>query len=270
MRPVNAALITQNCIAGQFDSNVNNCLKLIHQAVELGAEFIVFPEMNLTGYITGPAIKHISRSIQSDLTAMFSDLCYKKNITLLVGLAEKIKDNGEIYASHLIFPPDKSMGTYRKIHTAPFEKKYFTAGNHATVFQSRGLTFGVQLCYDAHFPELSLAMAGQNADIIFIPHASPRGTPKEKYKSWVRHLTARAFDNGIYIAACNQVGNNHENLNFPGISLFIGPDGNVISKSLSDKENIHIINIDRAFLEEFRSHKMRYFLPNRRTDLFKL
>ncbi len=270
MRPIKAALITQNCIAGQFDSNLRNCLEFIDQAAELGADFIVFPEMNLTGYVTGPKIRHISQSIQPDLTGLFSDICHEKNVTLLVGLAEKLKDNGKIYASHLIFSPGKEVGTYRKIHTAPFEKKYFSAGNQIKVFQSHGLTFGVQLCYDAHFPELSLAMAGQNVDIIFIPHASPRGTSKEKYLSWVRHLTARAFDNGIYIVACNQVGNNHENLDFPGISLFIGPDGNVISKSLSDKENIHMISIDRTSLDEFRSHKMRYFLPNRRTDLFRL
>ncbi len=69
---------------------------------------------------------------------------------------------------------------------------------------------GIQLCYDAHFPELSTRMAVNGADIIFMPHASPRGTPSQKLTSWLRHLTARAFDNGVFIVACNQNGDNQK------------------------------------------------------------
>ncbi|NOX32549.1 MAG: amidohydrolase, partial [Deltaproteobacteria bacterium] len=174
------------------------------------------------------------------------------------------------YASHLFFNPKGAFDIYRKIHTAPFEKQYFKAGNKIMVFQSHGLTFGIQLCYDAHFPELALSMALKKADIIFIPHASPRGSSREKYESWIRHLTARAFDNGLYIAACNQTGDNLKGLLFPGISIFIGPDGKVIYKSVEKKEGIHIINIKKGLLNRVRSHKMRYFLPNRRSDLFKI
>jgi len=113
-------------------------------------------------------------------------------------------------------------------------------------------------------------MALKQADIIFIPHASPRGSSQEKYDSWIRHLRARAFDNGLYIAACNQTGDNTKGLFFPGISILIGPDGNILYKSIDETPGIHIIKIEKAVLDEVRSHKMRYFLPNRRSDLFKI
>jgi len=119
-----------------------------------------------------------------------------------------------------------------------------------------------------HFPELTTAMALKHADIVFIPHASPRGNSQDKYNSWIRHLRARAYDNALYIAACNQTGDNLKGLLFPGISLFIGPDGKVIYKSTEQKEGVHIIEIKRFALDQIRSHKMRYFLPNRRNDLF--
>lgn len=268
MKMIRAALIVQNSIAGQYDENLKSSLRLIDQAIIKKADFIVFPEMNLTGYVAGSKIKHICKPVSPRMRECFSDICVEKKTTILVGLAEK-KDKA-IYASHLVFLPSGNVETYRKIHTAPYEKDYFSAGNHIKVFQSHGLTFGVQLCYDAHFPELSLAMANKKADIIFLPHASPRGTSQEKYDSWIRHLRARAYDNGIFIAACNQVGDNNENLVFPGVSLFIGPDGNIISKSLTNKENIHMIKIEAKELKKVRSHKMRYFLPNRRTDLFPI
>ncbi len=224
--------------------------------------------MNLTGYVAGKDIISISKPLDKEMSEQFSNLARDFKITILVGIAEKTK-NKKIYASHLVFYPDKSFDIYRKIHTAPFEKKYFSKGNNITIFKSHGLKFGVQLCYDAHFPELSLAMALKKIDVIFIPHASPRGNPQKKYDSWMRHLRSRAFDNGLYIAACNQTGDNSMGLLFPGICLLIGPDGNVIYKSIDNTEGLHIVDIDKTRLEQVRSHKMRYFLPNRRNDLFK-
>jgi len=268
MKPVKVALVVQNCIAGKFEKNFEVSCQFISAAAQKGAKIIVFPEMNLTGYVAGKDIISISKSLGKEMTDPFSNLAKDLNIAILVGLAEKTHKKN-IYASHLVFYPDGSFDVYRKIHTSPFEKKYFTAGNNITIFKSQGLKFGVQLCYDAHFPELSLAMALKKTDIIFIPHASPRGNSQKKYNSWMRHLRSRAFDNGLYIAACNQTGNNSKGLSFPGICLLIGPDGNVIYKSINNTEGLHIIDIDKTVLEQVRSHKMRYFLPNRRSDLFK-
>ncbi|MCP3875856.1 MAG: amidohydrolase [Desulfobacteraceae bacterium] len=268
MKAIKAALVVQNCIAGNFEHNLKSTCKFISEASQNNAKIIVFPEMNLTGYVSSSGIISISKPINSDITQIFSTMAKDLGITILVGIAEK-KQNNEICASHLIFFPNGTFDVYRKIHTAPFEKKYFTAGNTISVFKSHGLNFGVQLCYDAHFPELTLAQALKKADIIFIPHASPRGSSHGKYDSWIRHLRARAFDNGLYIAACNQIGDNSKGLSFPGVSLLIGPDGNVISKSIDNSEGIHIITIEKTILDQVRSHKMRYFLPNRRNDLFK-
>ncbi len=272
MKAVKAALIVQNSIAGDFKANVASSLEFIFQANREKAKIVVFPEMNLSGYVSNLDILSISRSITCDSAAQdmvkkFSKIAKDLNITILAGLAEQPSKN-EIYASHLIFNPKGTYDIYRKIHTSPFEKQYFTQGDEIKVFTSHGFKIGVQLCYDAHFPELATAMALRQADVIFIPHASPRGTSLEKYNSWIRHLRARAFDNGLYIAACNQTGDNTRGLVFPGISLFIGPDGNVIYKSIEQKQGIHIIHLKQSALKKVRSHKMKYFLPQRRNDLF--
>ena len=156
MKTVKAALVVQNCIAGNFKKNLSSTLRLISKAVQGKADFIIFPEMNLTGYTTGPDILSISRPLDDHLVKLFSDKAKKSNTTILIGLAERTFDD-KIYATHLVFYSTGSFEIYRKIHTAPFEKKYFSAGNTIPVFKSHGLTFGIQLCYDVHFPELSLA-----------------------------------------------------------------------------------------------------------------
>ncbi|MEN8212410.1 MAG: nitrilase-related carbon-nitrogen hydrolase [Thermodesulfobacteriota bacterium] len=263
-----AALIVQNSIAGNFKNNIASTLDFISEAYKKKAKIVVFPEMNLTGYVSGLDIFSICRTVKEDMVKKFSDIAQQLDITILVGLAEKTPEK-HIYASHLIFNPTGAFEIYRKIHTSPFEKQYFSPGNQIKIFTSHGFKIGVQLCYDAHFPELALAMALKQTDVIFIPHASPRGTSQDKYHSWIRHLTARAYDNGLYIAACNQTGDNLKGLVFPGISLLIGPDGNIIYKSVDQKEGVHIIHFERSALDQVRSHKMRYFLPHRRNDLFK-
>jgi N-carbamoylputrescine amidase len=165
--------------------------------------------------------------------------------------------------------PDGGIGTYRKLHIAPPEKGLFHPATRIPIFEEKGVKFGIQLCYDAHFPELSTQMALGGADIVFIPHASPRGTPQEKYTSWRRHLPARAFDNGLYIVACNQAGDNEAGLEFPGLALTIDPSGRIMDKDISGSEKILVVDLSPVILDNIRSHKMRYFLPNRRPELYQ-
>jgi N-carbamoylputrescine amidase len=111
-------------------------------------------------------------------------------------------------------------------------------------------------------------MAIKGADIIFIPHASPRGTPEGKLQSWMRHLSARAFDNGLFVAAVNQTGDNRLGLLFPGMAVVIGPDGEVLCQYVSGNEAIVFADLKSDDLNHVRRHPMRYFLPNRRPEIY--
>jgi predicted amidohydrolase len=267
MKPVTICLGVINCRTGGFDENLKTCLDAVHEASRKNADIVVFPEMNLTGYATGHRITSIARAIDNHLIQTFQRISNQLKLAILTGLAEKT-DGQKIFASHLVFIPDTPHGKYHKLHIAPSEQNFFTAGSHIPVFEHAGIRFGVQLCYDAHFPELSTAMALQHADLVILPHASPRGNPAEKFVSWMRHLPARAFDNGIFIAAVNQTGDNGAGLQFPGLSLVIGPDGNLVSRSMSRENHLHFVTLDPVLLARVRSHRMRYFLPFRRNDLF--
>jgi N-carbamoylputrescine amidase len=111
-------------------------------------------------------------------------------------------------------------------------------------------------------------MATDGAEIIFMPHASPRGTPAEKFNSWMRHLPARAFDNSLYVVACNQTGDNQDGLRFPGTIIVLDPSGRIIKKNIGGKENMVIADLKAKELAAVRNHRMRYFLPNRRPELY--
>jgi predicted amidohydrolase len=267
MKDIRIAAVIMNSPVAKIRQNLDKMAEWTRAAKKQGASIICFPEMNVTGYGVHPEITQSAESVPGSISQVLLQLAGEEDMLILAGMAEKERE-GRIFASHLVIGSAEIIGVYRKLHIAPPERDIFTPGDHVPLFEKRGVKLGIQLCYDAHFPELSTHMALKGADLIFMPHASPRGTPQEKFSSWMRHLPARAYDNGLFIVACNQTGENAKGLSFPGIAVIIGPTGEVIAKNLSGKEEMIVAELKADDLARVRKHKMRFFLPNRRPDLY--
>jgi N-carbamoylputrescine amidase len=267
MKDVRIASVIFHSILYDTRRNLESMKKWVGAAKKAGALIICFPELNITGYVTDGKIVETAEEIPGEISGIVSEMSSKNDIIILAGMAEKDK-NGRIHPSHIVVKPDGNIGVYRKLHIAPVENELFSAGDEVMLFDAGDIKFGIQLCYDAHFPELSTRMALMGADLIFMPHASPRGTPEEKHRSWMRHLPARAFDNGLFIVACNQCGKNSAGLQFPGTGVVISPSGEVIERDTCGKEGMIVADLKAKELEKVRDHKMRYFLPNRRPEIY--
>jgi predicted amidohydrolase len=267
MKDIRIAAVTFNSAVNRTRDNLDRMVPWIKQAKAKAAHLICFPELNITGYSTKPEIQGCAESIPGPASERLIQMANDNQIVILAGMAEK-DEKDRIFASHLVVTPDKISGIYRKIHIAPPERSIFSPGNSAPLFKVDGVKLGIQLCYDAHFPELSTRMAVDGADIIFMPHASPRGTPPEKLTSWLRHLTARAFDNSVFIVACNQNGDNQSGLQFPGVAVVIDPSGKIIKKNAAKEDGIIFADLADGALQAVRGHRMRYFLPNRRPEVY--
>lgn len=262
-----AAAIFQSRLL-ETDRNLDRMEGLIRAAKAEGAAVVCFPEMNITGYSSGPDIQAAAEPIPGPISRRLCDMAAGEGMVVLAGMAER-DGEGRIYVSHLAVEPSGKVSVYRKLHIAPPEKAVYSPGETIPLFDIEGIVFGIQLCYDTHFPELSTLMTQRGADVVFMPHASPRGTPEDKYRSWSRHLPARAFDNSLYIVACNQSGKNANGLRFPGIAMVIDPSGNVVGKDLSDREGLIVADLSAAAVERVRNHPMRFFFPNRRPGLYR-
>jgi N-carbamoylputrescine amidase len=256
-----------NCPVGRVADNLDHMAAWVAKAGKRGADLICFPEMNVTGYSSRDEIKNSAETVPGAITQSILAMAREFKMIVLSGLAEKDAHN-RVFATHLVVTPEGVAGYYRKIHIAPPEMNVFSRGESIPLFEIKDVKFGIQLCYDVHFPELSTHMASRGADIIFMPHASPRGTPTEKFNSWMRHLPARAFDNSLYVVACNQTGDNQAGLNFPGLTVILNPSGRIVKKNTGGKEHLIVADLKAEELDKVRGHRMRYFLPNRRSDLY--
>lgn len=267
MKDVQIAVAIFRSPVNQVRKTIDRMAGLVEKAKREGAEIICFPEMGVTGYSIRKEIRKAAQPLSGSISKDLKRLAKQWNMVILAGMAEKGNIN-RIHASHLMVPPKGQIGVYRKLHIAPPEQGLFSAGSRIPVFDAAGIRFGIQLCYDAHFPDLATQMALKGAEILFIPHASPRGTPSQKLDSWMRHLPARAYDNSLFVVACNQVGENGEGLAFPGIAMAIGPDGRTIKKKTGNTDTLLVVNLRGRDLLKIRDNRMAFFLPNRRPDLY--
>jgi N-carbamoylputrescine amidase len=267
MKDIRIATVVCQSLVGEIRNNLANMSYWTESAKRCGASVVCFPEMSVTGYCSDAGITDHAEALSGSAADALRAAAGKNRVLILAGIAEK-DETGRIFAAHLVVSPDETIRVYRKLHIAPPESSVLTPGDHIPLFDYMGMTFGVQLCYDAHFPELSSAMAVGGAEVIFMPHASPRGGPEKKFDSWMRHLPARAFDNSCFVLACNQTGTNGKGLYFPGISVAIDPGGNVIQKNISGKESLMIADLKADAIAAVRGHRMRFFLPRRRPELY--
>jgi N-carbamoylputrescine amidase len=267
MEDIRIAAITCEAPAGEIERNLATTTEWTINAKQAGADLVCFPELNITGYCNQPEMSETVLPIPGTVTDQLSRLAKDENIILLCGLAE-YNEKGLPFAAHCVFTPNEGTQVYRKLHIAPPEKSTYSAGDQIKVFKSKQICFGIQLCYDAHFPELSTVMTRKGAEVLFVPHASPRGTAEEKHISWLRHLTARAYDNSIFVVACNQIGAQCNGLNFPGNAMVITPSGEVCAMDTQSRSSMLIADLKASELTGVRNHPMRHFFPNRRPDIY--
>jgi predicted amidohydrolase len=268
MNNIKVAAVSCYCPAGQVRKNLDTTAAWVGEAREAGVDIVCFPELNISGYCLDVDLNAEAAGSYDAIVAELSALAVKTSIGIIAGTVKKDAGTADRFSPIQLFcSPDGHVGAYQKTHIAPPEQTVFSAGFDVPLFAIEQTQFGIQLCYDAHFPELTTRMALLGADILFIPHASPRGGTKDKQRSWMRHLPARAFDNGLFVVACNQCGDNGGGLTFPALAMVIGPSGKGLAEHLKP-DGMVVADLSADDLDAVRNHRMRYFLPNRRPDIY--
>ena len=268
MKDVRIAAVTMKSVVGEISANLKRMENFVREAHRQGVHLMCFPEMCITGYSIHEDILPCGESVPGYASDQVSGMARNYGMAILAGLAEKIED-GRLSVSHFVATPEGIAGFYRKIHLGAVESRLYSPGNTIPVFQYRDFTFGIELCYDAHFPELSTMLALRGAEAIFIPHASPQETPEEKRDRWIRYLAARAYDNSLFVVTCNQADLEREGLAFPGVAMIIDPRGRVIQEFVGGGEGMIVADLHIHELEEIRKDGKRFFLRHRKPELYK-
>ena len=267
MEDLRVAAVSMLSAIGNKTENLSRMETLVRKAAQGGAQAICFPELNLCGYVLKKNPAEIAETIPGPSSEAVWQMAQKNEVLILAGLAEK-KD-GKIFISHFAASPGGILGVYRKVHLGTTEEGMYQAGEECPVFRYQGTSFGIELCFDGHFPELSTILTLKGAEIIFIPHASPRESGEGKRERWLRYLAARAYDNSVFVVACNPTGKTENGFVFPGAAVVLDPKGEVIASNPGEEEEVVLADLRKESFLKVRENPHGFFLNRRRPEIYR-
>lgn len=228
---------------GDAKGNLDRIADRFREATAGGAKLVVFPECAVTGYCFRDLdeARPFAEAIPGPATEFLSGLCREANAFAVFGMLET--EGGEIYNAAVLTGPGGVIGAYRKVHLPYLGVDKFTSyGKRPFAVHAAGdVNVGLNICYDAAFPEASRALAIRGADLIALPTNWPPGA--ECVSAHV--INARAMENGVYYIAVNRVGT-ERGFEFIGGSRICEPDGSTLAGADHRREEILYAEIEPA------------------------
>jgi len=241
-------------ILGDIEKNLEIMENLIKNAQEKcngKLDLIAFPELFITGYNLRDNYSKVAEEIPSSSKAQkgIINLSKKYNVHIATGIVEK--SGKSLFNSAIMIGPDGYIGHYRKQflpNFGPFEEKlFFGEGDQTPVFETPFGKIGVQICYDLFFPETSMGLARNGAELILNLAASPT-TSRPLFH---RVIPARAIETTCFYAYSNNVGT-QGSLTFAGESVIVDPRGKTIAEMPSFEEGVIVCQLSLEELDSFR------------------
>ena len=264
-----------------LDSAAETAHALLDEAARQQVRLLTFCELFLTPFFA-------NRLQQQDFDAWF----LREDAPLLRGLREKARrhgmalvlpfaeraDDGWFNSAFLYDEQGQPVGRYRKTHipayfptdgpggTGSFEKFYFAPGDRLDTYAIAGTRIGVQICNDRLYPEASRALALRGAELIVMPISfSTYADPAQRSSIWEVPLRARAYENGVWVLACNRVGIEGSRHHL-GRSMVVDPRGMIAAEAGTQVAQLLTAQVD---LDAVTAARQQFpWWRDRRPDLY--
>ncbi|HQE92214.1 MAG TPA: carbon-nitrogen hydrolase family protein [Anaerolineae bacterium] len=206
--------------------NIEKALAWTERAAqETGARLVVLPETVTTGFTPDCSVEELWSQVDTlpgPLTAPVAAAARALDLYVVFPTYERGPAPDIVYNSAALFGPEGLLGVYRKTHLFPTERRaaggWSTPGVAPVVVQTPLATLGLTICYDGDFPELYRCEAVRGAEVIVRPAALLRS-----FEIWEVTNKARAYDNHVYIVACNAIGPDAGGNYYFGHSMIVSP-----------------------------------------------
>ena len=269
MQDLRIAAVQMNCRVAEHDRNLATIERFAEEAAAQDVDIVCFPELCVCGYNAGDTSTPEPEPLDGESLHRLEEIARNCQITLLAGILER-DASGIVYNTQVACGPEGYVGRYRKTHVPDSEIGTWCHGDDLPVFDHAKGRYGIEICYDSHFPELSTLLAEKGAEVIFLPHASPGETPVDKRARWMRYVPARAYDNNVYVAICNNVGDNGAGRTFSGVTFICDPLGAVIAEGQSgSEEEMVVADLSASMIAESRRKTLMFFRHYRRPEMYR-
>lgn len=252
----------------------------IRTAAGMGAQVICLQELFSSRYFCNTEAYEnfdLAERVPGPTCESLQDLARELHVVIIASLFERV-DAGMHFNTAAVIDADGSyLGKYRKNHIPDdpgfYEKFYFAPGDSGyCAFDTRFGRIGVLICWDQWYPEAARITSLMGARILFYPTAigwaaaQTNQVNQEQYRAWQTIQRSHAIANGVHVVAVNRTGREKDMI-FWGGSFVANPFGSVLYEAPHDQEDIHVVEIDIAQSDFYRTHWP--FLRDRRIDTYQ-
>lgn len=252
------------------EENIGKIKAMLKKAKAAGADMAVLPEMCCCPYENSAFVKYAMERDSAFLQEI-AETAKELGLYIVAGSIPLASD-GKIYNASFVY---NNKGEYvcahRKTHLFDInvpggqyfmESDTFTAGRDVTTFDTPWGKFGLIICYDIRFPELSRLLALEGVQAIIVPAAFNMTTGPAH---WELSFRMRALDNQVFMAGCAPARDMASSYHAWGHSIVTDPWGSVVEQ-LDERESILTVELDFEKVETVREQLP--LLKHRRTDLY--
>jgi predicted amidohydrolase len=175
-----------------------------------------------------------------------AELAESLGVWLVPGSLCEAGPNGELFNTQVVLSPSGELaGSYRKIFPwRPHEP--YDPGDQFVVVDLGGVgRVGLNICYDAWFPEATRQLAWMGADVIL--NVVKTTTPDRALELVLAR--ANAIVNQVFVVSVNCGGPIGE-----GRSIIVGPEGEVIAEAPDAAATTLAVDLDLAAVESVRAN----------------
>ena len=233
MREITIATVQMKPALGEPEDNLVKMSEFVSKiASQQKVDLIVFPELVTSGFELGVRFTELAQRIPGPSVNLMAQRAAEFGVYIAFGLVSKEKVESVLYNSAVLVGSDGELvGSYNKVHLRGEERMAFREGFRLPVFETEIGHIGLTLGWDLAYPEVARSLTLDGADLICVM----ANWEKSQIDEWRTYIRARAYENALYVAAANRVGED-VTLTFGGESAIIGPRGKVHATLADEKD----------------------------------
>ena len=215
---------------------------------ETDFDLFILPEMFTSGFTMNP--EAIAETMNGETISWLKQLAQQKNCAITGSLV--IKEKGNFYNRMVFVHPSGKIESYDKRHLFSLagEEKVYTKGIDKVIVNYNNWKICLQICYDLRFP----VFARNTEDYDLLLYVA--NWPKARITAWDALLKARAIENMTYTIGVNRIGEDANQLEYPGHSKVIDYLGNEIL-ACENELGVFCVELDKTKQTEIRQ-KMNF------------
>lgn len=184
-------------VKGDIEANIRAHQKLIEMAVSVETDFMIFPELSITGYEPQLA-KKLATTLDDVRFDVFQKISDANRITIGIGVPT-LAHNG-VCISQVYFQSGKPREMYSKIFLHSSEEEYFVRGERYINLRIGDAYIASAICYELSVKDHAQCAATSGADMYAV------SVVEENIEKAIRRLTNVATEHSMTVMMANAIG----------------------------------------------------------------